>query len=60
MSAEFQVIILAGGRGSRLYPLAERMPKCLLPIANRPLIYFQLAMIERNGFTGLFSLNCFV
>lgn len=52
---EFQVILLAGGIGAghRLYPLteSEELPKCMLPVANRPLISYQLELLERGGFT---------
>lgn len=40
----------AAGRGNRLYPLTEKHPKCLLPVGNRPLITYQLDMLERAGF----------
>ena len=43
---------MAGGRGTRLYPLTEDMPKALLPVANRPLLLYQLDVLERSGFTG--------
>ena len=46
---EFQAIILAGGAGNRLYPLSEGVPKPLLPIANRPLLCYQLELLERSG-----------
>eukprot|EP00466_Bigelowiella_natans_P005900 jgi/Bigna1/55398/estExt_Genewise1Plus.C_580041 len=46
---EFQAVILAGGHGNRMFPLPERTPKCLLPVGNRPLISYQLAMLERAG-----------
>ncbi|KAL6072983.1 Translation initiation factor eIF-2B subunit gamma [Balamuthia mandrillaris] len=49
---EFQVVILAGGPGSRMYPLTTEMPKPLLPIANRPMISYQLELLERVGFTA--------
>eukprot|EP00742_Colponemidia_sp_Colp-10_P004043 GILJ01004313.1.p1 GENE.GILJ01004313.1~~GILJ01004313.1.p1 ORF type:complete len:431 (-),score=66.67 GILJ01004313.1:51-1343(-) len=49
-AVEFQAVILAGGEGARLYPLAEDIPKSLLPIANRPLLSFQLELLERSGF----------
>ena len=53
-SAEFQAVILADhddGSGTRLYPLLESTPKGLLPVAGRPLIAYQLALLERSGFT---------
>jgi len=48
---EFQVVILAGGTGSRLTPLTDGTPKSMLPVANRPLISYQLELLERAGFT---------
>eukprot|EP00727_Mastigamoeba_balamuthi_P007342 m51a1_g3228 hypothetical protein (449) ;mRNA; f:89975-91855 len=47
--SEFHVII-AGGSGSSLYPLAsDDVPRALLPVANRPLISYQLELLERAG-----------
>eukprot|EP01112_Ceratiomyxa_fruticulosa_P007279 TRINITY_DN1883_c0_g1_i1.p1 TRINITY_DN1883_c0_g1~~TRINITY_DN1883_c0_g1_i1.p1 ORF type:complete len:506 (-),score=62.37 TRINITY_DN1883_c0_g1_i1:43-1560(-) len=50
MAQPLQVVLLAGGSGSTMYPLTEQIPKCLLPVANRPLISFQLELLERAGF----------
>eukprot|EP01088_Endostelium_zonatum_P016656 TRINITY_DN4592_c0_g1_i1.p1 TRINITY_DN4592_c0_g1~~TRINITY_DN4592_c0_g1_i1.p1 ORF type:complete len:533 (+),score=151.36 TRINITY_DN4592_c0_g1_i1:67-1665(+) len=50
---EFQVVILAGGPGSRMYPLTTEVPKALLPIANRPMISYQLELLERVGFSDV-------
>ena len=50
---EFQAVVLADhddGSGTRLYPLLESTPKSLLPVAGRPLISYQLALLERSGF----------
>ncbi len=50
---EFQAVVLADhddGSGTRLYPLLESTPKSLLPVAGRPLIAYQLALLERSGF----------
>jgi translation initiation factor eIF-2B subunit gamma len=38
--------ILAGGLGAGLYPLTPRLSKPLLPLANRPLLFWQLEYVE--------------
>ena len=48
--AEFQAIILAGGSGIRMYPLTEETPKSLLPANNKPLLWYQLNLLESSGF----------
>ncbi|KAL3669111.1 hypothetical protein V7S43_005495 [Phytophthora oleae] len=55
--AEFQAIILAGGRGIRLYPLTEETPKALLPANNKPLLWYQLHLLETSGFTEVLVLT---
>ena len=42
-------IILAGGKGSRMYPFSEHHPKCILPICNRPLMEYQITMMKELG-----------
>jgi translation initiation factor eIF-2B subunit gamma len=49
---EFQVIILAGGPASDLSPLTDDIPKCILPVANRPLISYPLELVENSSFRG--------
>ncbi|ETV83631.1 hypothetical protein H257_04322 [Aphanomyces astaci] len=51
--AEFQAVILAGGSGVRLYPLTEETPKPLLLLNDRPLLYYQLALLEKSGFSDV-------
>lgn len=43
------VVIMAGGKGSRLRPLTEETPKPLLPIGDRPIIEILIEHLEANG-----------
>lgn len=42
-------IIVAGGKGERLRPLTNSRPKCLVEVAGRPILEWQLASLERAG-----------
>ncbi len=43
-------VILCGGRGTRLGFLGKKLPKSLIIVKNKPIIWYILKMLKRNGF----------
>ena len=48
-----QALILAGGKGLRLRPLTIHTPKPIVPVANRPLLLYQIELLKRAGITEI-------
>jgi NDP-sugar pyrophosphorylase family protein len=48
----YQVVIIVDYDDGRLFPLTEETPKCLLPIANRKILGYQLDVLQSCGATG--------
>jgi NDP-sugar pyrophosphorylase family protein len=48
-----QCVILAGGLGTRMWPVAKTVPKTLLPVAGRPFADWQLEWLASAGVTSV-------
>lgn len=48
-----KAIILAGGRGERLRPLTDKIPKPMIPVKGKPLIEWCIANLKNNGIVDI-------
>jgi MurNAc alpha-1-phosphate uridylyltransferase len=59
-ASKLQVVILAGGLGTRLRPITETVPKPMVPVAGQPFLRWQLEDLKLQGYTRVLLLVAYL
>jgi len=48
-----QVVILCGGKATRLFPLTKKVPKSMVPILGKPFLEYQINLLKKNSLKNI-------
>lgn len=48
-----KVVIIAGGKGTRIASVQNEIPKAMIPVAGKPVLEYQIELAKRYGFTDI-------
>lgn len=52
-SKSMRVVVLAAGQGSRLRPLTDNKPKCMVELLGKSLLHYQIELLEKNSINDI-------
>lgn len=53
MIKNMQIVVLCGGKATRLYPLTKKNPKSMIKIAGKPFLEYQLRLLKKNKINNI-------
>lgn len=54
-----QAVILAGGRGERLRPISDKIPKPMVKIKGKPILEYTIKLLKKNGINNIVFNLCY-
>ena len=55
-----QAVIIAGGKGTRLAPFTQNLPKPMIPVNGRPFLEYLVELLKENGITEIVMLVAYL
>lgn len=57
---KYEVLVLLGGKGTRVNKFTKKKPKCLIEFNKKPFLYYQLKYLKNNGIKNVLLSSCYL